>query len=189
MTKGHGYRSTEWRKHQISRLVLIKSRVGFTINPKSCHVKPKESAAIVKLCVVVFWACTQTSHEVGLIGPMSKADAADSESTVRKHRQRGLIPWKPGQSGNPKGRPKGSRNKLSEMFFRDLCETWEVFGKPALETMAMLYPVEFVRLAASLVAKEPEVTTPPVIERLSNAQLDALIAQCMEGGLDPASDG
>ena len=38
---------------------------------------------------------------------MSKADAADSDSTVRKHRQRGLIPWKPGQSGNPKGRPQG----------------------------------------------------------------------------------
>ena len=54
---------------------------------------------------------------MGLIGPMSKADAADSDSTVRKHRQRGLIPWKPGQSGNPKGRPQGSRNKLTEDFF------------------------------------------------------------------------
>jgi len=54
----------------------------------------------------------------------------------------------------------------------------------------MLYPVEFVRLAASLVAKEPEVTTPLVMERLSNAQLDAMIARCIEeGGLDPASDG
>ncbi|MGA7153009.1 MAG: DUF5681 domain-containing protein, partial [Pseudolabrys sp.] len=60
---------------------------------------------------------------------------------MRKHRQRGLIPWKPGQSGNPKGRPKGSRNKLCEEFFRDLCEAWQAFGKPALETMAMLYPV------------------------------------------------
>jgi Family of unknown function (DUF5681) len=80
---------------------------------------------------------------------MSKADAADSDSTVRKHRQRGLIPWKPGQSGNPKGRPQGSRNKLSEEFFRDLCDAWQAFGKPALETMAMLYPVEFVRLVAS----------------------------------------
>src|SRR5262249_43814583 len=42
-------------EHQNSRLVLIKSRVGFTINAKSCHVKPKESAAIVKLCAVNFW--------------------------------------------------------------------------------------------------------------------------------------
>jgi len=30
---------------------------------------------------------------------------------------------------------------------------------------------------------------PPVVERMSDAQLDALVAQCMEGGLDPVSDG
>jgi len=95
--------------------------------------------------------------------------------------------FKPGQSGNPGGRPKGSRNKLSEEFFRDLCDAWQAFGKPALETMAMLYPVEFVRLVASLIPKEPEATTPPVMERLSNAQLDAIIARCIEGGLDPAA--
>jgi hypothetical protein len=97
--------------------------------------------------------CTQTSHAVGLIGPMSKADAADSDSTLCKHRQRGLIPWKPGQSGNPAGRPKGSRNKLSEEFFRDLCDAWQVFGKPALMTAALLHPMEFVRMVASLMPK------------------------------------
>jgi len=51
----------------------------------------------------------------------------------------------------------------------------------------MLYPAEFVRLAASLIPKEPEAITTPVIERMSNAQLDALIARCIEGGLDPAA--
>ena len=50
----------------------------------------------------------------------------------------------------------------------------------------MLYPVEFVRLVASLLPKEPEATTIPAMERLSNAQLDALIAE-LQSGLDPAA--
>ena len=111
-----------------------------------------------------------------------------SESTGGKQvTGRELTQFKRGQSGNPRGRPQGSRNKLSEDFFRDLCDAWQAFGKPALETMAMLYPVEFVRLVASLMPKEPEATiTPVVMERMSDAQLDALIAQCIEDGLDPA---
>jgi hypothetical protein len=31
----------------------------------------------------------------------------------RNPRYRGLRPWKKGQSGNPKGRPPGCRNKVS----------------------------------------------------------------------------
>jgi hypothetical protein len=57
-----------------------------------------------------------------------------------------------------------------------------------LSASRRLYPVEFVRLVASLMPKEPEATiTPVVMERMSDAQLDALIAQCIEGGLDPAA--
>jgi Family of unknown function (DUF5681) len=118
---------------------------------------------------------------------MSKADAADSDSTARKHRQRGLIPWKPGQSGNPKGRPKGSRSKLSELFIADLYESWKTLGKPALLAAAWTDPVAYVRVVASLMPRELETTITPVTERMSDAQLEAIVARGIEGGLDPAA--
>ena len=108
-----------------------------------------------------------------------------SDNTEKK--QRNLIPYKPGQSGNPKGRPKGSRNKLSEEFFRDLCDAWEAFGKPALMAMAWTDPVAFVRLVASLIPRELEAPITPVTERMSTAQLEAIIARGLQSGLDPAA--
>ena len=117
---------------------------------------------------------------------MSKADAADSDSTVRKHRQRGLIPWKPGQSGNPKGRPPGTRNKLTEDFFRDLSEAWTAFGKPALMTAAWTHPVEFVRVVAQLMPKDVELTATNIrAERMKSSELEALIEQYGGMAQDP----
>src|SRR6516164_8338164 len=97
-----------------------------------------------------------------------------SDNTEKK--QRNLIPYKPGQSGNPKGRPKGSRNKLSEQFFRDLCDVWDAFGKPALMAMAWTHPVEFVRLVAQFIPKDVELTATNIrAERMSSSELEALI--------------
>ena len=48
-----------------------------------------------------------------------KLQRCDGESAPQKHR--GLRePWKPGESGNPAGRPKGSRNKLGEEFITEV---------------------------------------------------------------------
>ena len=61
--------------------------------------------------------------------------------------------WKPGQSGNPKGPPPGSRRKLSEEFLADLHAAWRAYGRPALMTAAFTDPVSFVRVVASLMPK------------------------------------
>ena len=62
--------------------------------------------------------------------------------------------WKPGQSGNPMGRPKGSKNKISEKFLENLYENWERHGVNALDKAAESDPMQYVKMVASLVPRE-----------------------------------
>jgi hypothetical protein len=63
-------------------------------------------------------------------------------------------PFAPGQSGNPAGRPVGSRNRLSEAFFRDLCEVWARHGKAAIENVARTNPATFLWLVVAVIPKK-----------------------------------
>ena len=60
------------------------------------------------------------------------------------------------QVGNPggPGRPKGSKNQLSEDFLRELHRVFQEGGRQALETMCADSPGEFIRVCANLIPKE-----------------------------------
>jgi Family of unknown function (DUF5681) len=64
-----------------------------------------------------------------------------SELTERKHRN--LIPFRPDQSGNPRGRPKGARNRLSEEFLAELYSAFVANGRAAIERVIEEDPAAF----------------------------------------------
>src|ERR1700693_1070956 len=52
------------------------------------------------------------------------------------------------------GRPKGARSRLGEAFIEDLRDAWEKRGIKALEQCATKKPAEFVRIVASLMPRD-----------------------------------
>ena len=81
--------------------------------------------------------------------------------------------FQPGKSGNPAGRPLGSRNKLQEDFLKTLAADFAENGKAALEDMRAKDASGYIRAIASLMPKELQVTRP--LDDLSDEQLDAAI--------------
>jgi hypothetical protein len=45
------------------------------------------------------------------------------------------IKFKPGQSGNPSGRPAGARNRLAKRVFEDILQHWTEPSKPEPKLM------------------------------------------------------
>jgi hypothetical protein len=62
--------------------------------------------------------------------------------------------FKSGASGNPNGRPRGSRSKLSEDFLQDLHEAWQEHGKQALKTCATREPTQFAKIVANILPRQ-----------------------------------
>jgi Family of unknown function (DUF5681) len=68
--------------------------------------------------------------------------------------QRPAHLWGPGQSGNPAGRPKGSRNKLSEDFVAALYDDFQHHGSAAIAACRAEKPDVYVRVIANLLPKD-----------------------------------
>lgn len=80
---------------------------------------------------------------------------------------------RPFEKGNP-GRPKGSRNKLSEDFFEALSADFAEHGVSAIKRMRDEDPSGYVSTVSRLMPKELKIERK--LDELSDSDLDSLIA-------------
>lgn len=77
---------------------------------------------------------------------------AETENTAEKQRPAHLF--KPGQSGNPRGRPRGARSRLGEDFIRALADDFEQHGAAVIEKVRTERPAVYLRVIAGLLPQQ-----------------------------------
>src|SRR5271166_5264169 len=66
--------------------------------------------------------------------------------------------WPPGKSGNPAGKPPGTRSAFSQGFIRDFALVWTEEGLEAVRKVAKKSPEAFVAIAARICPNDVRLT-------------------------------
>jgi len=66
--------------------------------------------------------------------------------------------WVTGQSGNPAGKPLGTRSAFSKAFVADLTVAWQEHGVGVLQKVARSDPTRFLGVCASVLPKDVAVS-------------------------------
>ena len=81
-----------------------------------------------------------------------------------------LTRWPPGQSGNPAGKPPGTRTAFSQGFIRDFALVWAEEGLEAVRKVAKKSPEAFVKgIAAGPNRNRPSIAENPRMNYLIEA--------------------
>jgi hypothetical protein len=99
--------------------------------------------------------------------------SAVPENTGESRRVDGTFA--PGISGNPRGKPKGSRTKLGEAFISDLQADWVANGADVIVKVRTDRPADYLKVVASILPKELNVRVDP-LEEMDDDELSAILA-------------
>lgn len=95
-----------------------------------------------------------SKNKQGELGKLVDVQQASPQTETTRAKQLEPFHWKPGQSGNPKGRPKGSRHKLAEDFVRALSEDFDENGVEAIKKVRAEDPSKYLTIIAQILPKD-----------------------------------
>src|SRR5215510_794795 len=91
--------------------------------------------------------------------------------------------WQPGQSGNPVGRVRGSRNRLSEEVICALLRDFREHGQKAIAKVRRTQPAAYLKVLVLLVPREHKVEYSNSLKNWTDEELEAgidLVKQMLE---------
>jgi len=112
-----------------------------------------------------------------------------------------LYDGPPGRGGNPAGRTRGSRNKLTEEVICALLRDFRKHGEKAIAKVRREQPGVYLRCLTLLIPREHKVEQSNVIKNLSDQQIEDMIeyietslaaqagrsVKLIEGTIEPAA--
>jgi hypothetical protein len=80
--------------------------------------------------------------------------------------------WQPGVSGNPAGRLRGSRNRLSEAVICALLRDFSKHGEKAIAKVRQTQPAAYLKICALLVPREMKLEHSGGVKAMTDEQLE-----------------
>src|SRR5215468_7485441 len=88
--------------------------------------------------------------------------------------------WQRGVSGNPTGRPRGSRNALSEEVTCAILRDFRQHGQKAVAKVRQTQPAAYLKICALLVPREMKLEPTNPLKSMTDEELAAAIAAVQE---------
>jgi Family of unknown function (DUF5681) len=84
--------------------------------------------------------------------------------------------WQRGESGNPSGRPRGSRNKLTEAVVCALLRDFSKHGEQAIARVRRDQPGVYLKCLCLLLPRQDKLEHANTIKSMTDAELESAIA-------------